>query len=611
MQLPVHSFDEKSGDYKPATKPKLMPACQMEAQEDMVVSSVSEEVRQAQATVQEFLLLNHPVDCPICDQAGECKLQDYWYEHQHELKRKRTEPVHKPKAQRFGPHIVYDAERCIMCTRCIRVCDEVAKEHVLDKRERGNRSEIVLAPGKTLDHDYSLMTEHVCPVGALTSADFRFKARVWFLKSAKGICQGCSKGCNSYVDYDPRNNRVYRLRPRDNMNVNEFWMCDQGMMSYEQTHQDRVLAATIGDRDNRAVIGYDDAVAKLVEHLQDVESKHVGIVLSHTSSCEDNAALLQLAEKAGWSNVYVAERHDSSWHADDVLKEADCNPNRVGVNQIAKDAMPIDALVTDIASGDVQSLIMLGTDAHVGDKVRESIESLEYVCVLASNRTEIAEMASLLLPAAHWAEMSATYVNSQRHATNVATSDLPACWHRASLANRGSDWQSTRECRFALANIGRFACQYVSSIRVGSNYGRLTRKEFRMLLEIIASVLKIVFVLAVVVGAFAPVLVWAERRQSAMMQDRIGPTRAGIVLPEGLVELMRTSIAPLKFGSMVMAMLGTALLAIITLNAMYYFAQLGSTPAGPGWTIFGVEAKMLYWCCILEFCPRRSGSSWR
>ncbi len=204
-----------------ATKPKLQPACQIPAGEGMEVFAKSENAKKAHESTQEFLLLNHPVDCPICDQAGECKLQDYWLTSQHKLKRKHTEPVHKPKGVRFGPTIVYDAERCIMCTRCIRFCDEVAGDHVLDMRERGNRNEIVLSPGRELDHDYSLMTEHVCPVGALTSRDFRFKARVWFLRSAPSVCTGCATGCNTHIDYDPRYQRVYRLRPRDNEAVNQ------------------------------------------------------------------------------------------------------------------------------------------------------------------------------------------------------------------------------------------------------------------------------------------------------------------------------------------------------------------------------------------------------
>ncbi len=173
----------------------------------VVKSQSSPHVERARSAVQELLLLNHPVDCPICDQAGECRLQDYWLEHQRAKKRMRDEPVHKPKAVVFGPTIVYDAERCIVCTRCIRFCEEVAKDPVLSVRERGNLNEIVVSPGRQLDHAYTLMTEYVCPVGALTAVDFRFKARVWFLRSARSICVGCATGCNAFTDYDPRDER--------------------------------------------------------------------------------------------------------------------------------------------------------------------------------------------------------------------------------------------------------------------------------------------------------------------------------------------------------------------------------------------------------------------
>ena len=132
----------------------------------------------------------------------------------------RDEPVHKPKAVSFGPTIVYDAERCVMCTRCIRFMEEVAKDPVLDMRERGNLKEVIVSPGKRLEGNYTFMTEHVCPVGALTTKDFRFKARVWFLRGAKSIGQGCATGCNAWLDFDPRYNKTERYRPRDNEAVN-------------------------------------------------------------------------------------------------------------------------------------------------------------------------------------------------------------------------------------------------------------------------------------------------------------------------------------------------------------------------------------------------------
>ncbi len=217
----------------------------MAAAEGMeVAADTSEHVVRARHDVQEYLLLNHPVDCPICDQSGECSLQDYWLAYMKTQKRMRDEPVHKPKGVVFGPTIVYDGERCVMCTRCVRFMAEVAKDPVLDMRERGNLNEIVVSPGRQLDGHYTFMTEHVCPVGALTTKDFRFKARVWFLRTAKSVCQGCATGCNAHLDYDPRYNKAYRYRPRDNEAVNKYWMCDEGMLSYKEAHEGRLLEAT-------------------------------------------------------------------------------------------------------------------------------------------------------------------------------------------------------------------------------------------------------------------------------------------------------------------------------------------------------------------------------
>src|SRR4029079_1733439 len=249
MELDILRWDAEKNDYVPARKPKLLPACQQGCAPGMeVLSESSGHVEEARAAVQELLLLNHPVDCPICDQAGECKLQDYWLEHQQTKKRMNDEPVHKPKAVVFGPTIVYDAERCVMCTRCIRFMDEVAKDPVLDMRERGNLNEIFVSPGRELDGHYTFMTEHVCPGGALTTKDFRFKARVWFLRTAKSVCQGCATGCNAHLDFDPRSNKAYRYRPRDNEQVNQFWMCDDGMVTYKRAHEGRVMEPRVGTR---------------------------------------------------------------------------------------------------------------------------------------------------------------------------------------------------------------------------------------------------------------------------------------------------------------------------------------------------------------------------
>ncbi|MEO0322331.1 MAG: 2Fe-2S iron-sulfur cluster-binding protein [Myxococcota bacterium] len=416
MAMPILKYDEKKKKYVPDTKPKLQPACQLHAQEDMEVDSVSDVVKDAQSHVQEFLLLNHPVDCPICDQAGECKLQDYYLAHQADFKRKRTEPVHKPKGVRFGPTIVYDAERCIMCTRCIRVCDELAKDSVLDMRERGNRNEIVLAPGRELDHDYTLMTEHVCPVGALTSKDFRFKARVWFLKSAPGVCSGCATGCNTHVDFDPRYGKVYRLRPRDNADVNQFWMCDQGMLTYQATHERRVTTPVIGRGEEADKVLMDDVIDEAVRRLENVDRGSLAVVLSAQHASEDNFVLATLAKQLGVDRFYLAEKVDAEWKGDDILKHADPNPNRAGALAVAKSVLALDALpgaaelARDADDGAVKSVLALGplAGADVG-----ALAKLEDVIVLTDQEGPLAEVASVVVPITSWAEMFGTFRNAK------------------------------------------------------------------------------------------------------------------------------------------------------------------------------------------------------
>src|SRR5579863_4790396 len=285
LSLDILEWDSKAKEYRTVQKPKLQPACYMGAADGMeVLSDTSDNVKRARHDVQEFLLLNHPVDCPICDQAGECKLQDYWLEYQKTQKRMHDEPVHKPKAVVFGPSIVYDAERCVMCTRCIRFMDEVAKDHVLDMRERGNTNEITVAPGRQLDGHYTFMTEHVCPVGALTTKDFRFKARVWFLRTAPSVCQGCATGCNAHLDYDPRYNKAYRYRPRDNEKVNKFWMCDDGMLTYKEAHAARIVEARVRGEFATVPQAVEQARAMLVAAAKPA----VAFVLSAAHSLEDN-----------------------------------------------------------------------------------------------------------------------------------------------------------------------------------------------------------------------------------------------------------------------------------------------------------------------------------
>jgi NADH-quinone oxidoreductase subunit G len=416
MALPILAWDEKKKEYVEATKNKLQPACQQEITENMEVISKGKDVEKAQGAVQEFLLLNHPVDCPICDQAGECKLQDYWLAHQKKLKRKHDEPVHKPKGVRFGEKIVYDAERCVMCTRCVRFCDEVVGDHVLDMRERGNRNEICLSPGRELDHAYTLMTEHVCPVGALTSRDFRFKARVWFLRSAAGVCTGCATGCNSWVDYDPRHDRVYRLRPRDNANVNEFWMCDDGMMSYHRFHEDRVVTGRVREGSNVAEVSRDEAIAAAGKAIRG-KSK-LAIVVSAQHSSEDNFVLAKLGAALGASKTYLAAKSASGWKADAILRDADPNPNRAGALAAAGGsvagggASKTSDLIAAVKAGEIDAILSLGWAAEDDATDLAALTGVPHVN-LSTNIGPLTHAATIVVPVATVAEASGTFVNGK------------------------------------------------------------------------------------------------------------------------------------------------------------------------------------------------------
>jgi NADH-quinone oxidoreductase subunit G len=409
IMLDILELDPKTGEYKPRTKPKLQPACQIQAAEGMeVLADTSAHVKEARAHVQEFLLLNHPVDCPICDQSGECKLQDYWLAHQRTPKRMRDEPVHKPKGVSFGDTIVYDGERCVMCTRCIRFMEEVAKDPVLDMRERGNLNEIFVAPGRKLEGKYTFMTEHVCPVGALTTKDFRFKARIWFLRTVKSVCQGCATGCNAWLDYDPRYNRVYRYRVRDNEAVNEYWMCDDGMLSYKRAHEGRVLEARVNGKPTSVPRAL-DAAKKLFES---VPKEAVAVVLSAQHSLEDNWALEELGKALIGSGAHYFSGM-APGYADDILIHADKNPNTAGVKRICPDAKPIAQLFDDAQKERVTHVLALGGAVPMDEgAARAALGKLQGLVVIAAHEGPLTSAANVVLPAASWAEAGGTYVNA-------------------------------------------------------------------------------------------------------------------------------------------------------------------------------------------------------
>ncbi|HUJ62830.1 MAG TPA: 2Fe-2S iron-sulfur cluster-binding protein, partial [Kofleriaceae bacterium] len=266
--------------------PKLQPSCQQVVADGMVVHTTDPVSTLARKQQLEFTLVNHPIDCPICDKAGECTLQKLYFDHDNADSRVDTPKVHKAKVVDIGPHIVLDQERCILCSRCIRACDHVSGQHQLEFAHRSDHELLTTAPGEQLDNPYSLNTVDVCPVGALTAKDFRFTMRAWELDATPSICNGCATGCN--IEIHHKNERAWRLVPRHNPDVNDYWMCDEGRFTYHDLREHRLAGPTV----EGLPASWDRAIASAAKRLGVFlkDPAQVGVVLSATCSNEDNYA---------------------------------------------------------------------------------------------------------------------------------------------------------------------------------------------------------------------------------------------------------------------------------------------------------------------------------
>jgi NADH-quinone oxidoreductase subunit G len=283
--------------------------------------------------VMEFLLINHPLDCPICDEAGECKLQDYAYKYSIGKSRFDEEKNHKDKRVELGPHVMFDQERCISCSRCIRYCEEVVGDPQLTFVNRGEKVTIETFPGKQLDNPYSMNVIELCPVGALTSRDFRFRARVWDMSHTDSICTGCARGCNMEVWV--RDNIIKRLTPRENMDVNQYWMCDYGRLNTYKFVNDettRVKSPMMREEDVSQDAGglkdcdWDDAIARVISEVKNYKADEIAFIASPYSTLEDNFVLQRFAKEiVGTDNiVYIPNIEGED---EKLLLRADKTPN--------------------------------------------------------------------------------------------------------------------------------------------------------------------------------------------------------------------------------------------------------------------------------------------
>jgi NADH-quinone oxidoreductase subunit G len=391
-----------------AKSPRPAIACATPISPGMEIYTNTPGVKQMREGVLEFLLINHPLDCPICDQAGECKLQEYSVDYGQSASRFAEPKVHKPKAVDLGPRIVLDDERCILCTRCIRFTKDIVGDDALGIVNRGSYSTLTAYPGKVFDNNYTLNTVDICPVGALTSKDFRFKMRVWFLKETKSVCTSCATGCNIIIG--SREEKIYRYEPRQNDAVNSCWMCDAGRLNYKWVGREDRLKEVRRQKEKTV---WNVALNEIAAKLKSAPAGSVAIVASARQTNEELWLLSKLKSKLG----ALSDSIPRTGEADKILVSADRNPNTNGARLtgicFTEMGTNLPQIANGIASGKIKTLIVFGEDVTkhgIGTDLLGKLDMLIVSDILPNATTNLAHY---LLPGCAHAEKRGTFTNGK------------------------------------------------------------------------------------------------------------------------------------------------------------------------------------------------------
>ncbi len=412
--------------------PKLQTSCSLELSDGMAVHTQYDEelVAQAQADNLELMLINHPLDCPICDQAGECPLQIQAYKYGPEGSRFEFEKVHKPKRVQLGPNVILDAERCINCTRCTRFTTEVSKSHQLSIIGRGDTNYPMTAPGQVFDDPYSMNVCDLCPVGALTEDYFRFKARVWEMSSTPSVSDFGGKGIN--VDYWVRDNHILRITPRENLAVNEYWMPDAARLIYERYNENRPKGPTVGGNTSDWEAAYDEAA-----NLLKSANGKVVFLGSAFATVEDNYLLVKLAAAVGADAPQYISRIQAG-SGDDWLISDDPAPNTQGCERLGMSPADPVLLKAKLAGGDIEVLYVLEDDPiAAGVLSADDISGIKVILHHYHTTNETLAHADVALPAAMCVETVGTYVNEAGRAQRLRPAKMIRSMNRSLMMEAG------------------------------------------------------------------------------------------------------------------------------------------------------------------------------
>lgn len=392
--------------------PRAVIACANTVAENMGIRTDGKLCKEARRGVLEFLLSNHPLDCPICDQAGECKLQEYTADYGAGTHRFTEAKTKKGKNLSVGPRVNLDQERCVLCRRCVRFMSEIVGEEVLGVVGRGTHNAISCYPGRELDSNYSMNVVDICPVGAMTSKDFRFKMRVWFLKSTPTIDVTNGTGCN--INIWTREQQVYRITPRQNDDVNSCWMPDDARLDYKYINAPERLLTPLVRTDAGAAqrpSTWDATIALVAEQLHKCAPSEVAMIASARMTNEELYMVRALAKQLGVTKLDIVPR---AAEADNMLKSADANPNSAGAKLVlGKTGSGLNTIRRGVRNGSIRFLIALGEDLTAPEAgfTKEDLAGLDYLLCVSHSENDTTRAADVVLPGCTFAEKYGTMIN--------------------------------------------------------------------------------------------------------------------------------------------------------------------------------------------------------
>lgn len=380
-------------------------ACDTPIKHGMIVRTKGANIDRVKRSILELELINHPIDCPICDQAGECQLQNYYMDVGLYESRLTTPKVHGRKHVDLGANVVLDQERCVLCTRCVRFTKNITKTDELGVLSRADHSVISTFPGIPLKDPYAMNVVDLCPVGALTSKDFRFHKRVWFLQTEEAICNRCARGCSLYVDHHKEKYKdevIYRYRPRFNDKVNGYFICDTGRLSYKQENETRTFHPMIRGKESE----YEYAEGKLSRLIKRYIGKTLIVMSSHLS-LEEMVRVQALAHMYDATlSAHEPSRFDESF-GDDFLKCSDLSPNARALPLLG-----IDASYEHFSEGLKHAELVLFIGRSDKSLIPELLVSSKILALLCAYAPEVNEGLELVLPIASHTAREGTFINS-------------------------------------------------------------------------------------------------------------------------------------------------------------------------------------------------------